>query len=250
MRAWTLGVVLSVAMLSPEEARAQAYAFGPPQPEVTAGQSEWLRSGEPIIVEGLIYYPTQATRLWDPSVMVQTSVYRGVPIYADVTIQPFSRVYVPVTRSLMTEYERKRQGLLAGTTGSRTPHFPVDVASDTVLERELQDARLALLANATGTAGESVPQPTSTVGTAPVVVRPRPTRMESIPAPAGRNGVWLEFGGARWYSDGDAVPFSADRFEPIGDYRGFPVYREKRGRSDTIWVSALKDGPIAPYKRR
>ena len=258
MRVCTLGVVLSVALLSPKAAHAQAYAFGSPLPEVTAGIAEWQTRSEPIIVNGLVYFPTPATRMFDPSVMVQTSVYQGVPIYTDVTIEPNSVVYVPLTRTNMRWYERKRQGYLAGTAGSRTPAFPVDVASDTVLLREGLDARLALLAEATGTAGESVPEPTSTVGRAPVVVQPtppvvvrqRPTRVESIPAPVATSGVWLEFDGARWYADGASVPFSSDRFEPIGDYRGFPVYREKHGRRDTIWVSVVKDGPVAPYKKR
>ena len=62
--------------------------------------------------------------------MMQQGVYQGVPIYADVTLQPFSVVYVPITRSTMRAYERKREGDLAGTTGSRTPSFPVEIASD------------------------------------------------------------------------------------------------------------------------
>ena len=43
------------------------------------------------------------------------------------------------------------------------------------------------------------------------------------------------------------MSFSPDRFEPIGEYRGFPVYRDKIGSSDDIWVSVVKDGPLAPY---
>ena len=91
----------------------------------------------------------------------------------------------------------------------------------------------------------------ATAGT--VVDRPRPsrTRIEMIPRPKSEpQGVCLEFKGSRWYLDGSAVAFSPDRFEPIGEYRGFPVYRDKRGRADEIWVSVVKDGPVAPYARR
>jgi hypothetical protein len=62
--------------------------------------------------------------------------------------------------------------------------------------------------------------------------------------------VWLEFDGARWYSAGEAAPFTPDRFEPAGMYRGFPVYREKGGSANRIWVSVVLDGPLAPYVRQ
>src|SRR6266446_1913999 len=151
MRGCTLAVVLSVAVLFPKVSDAQAYAFGSPTPEVTAGTAEWQARSEPIMVSGLIYYPTREFRIFDPSVMVQSSVYQGVPVYADVTIQPFSIVYVPVTRSNMRAYERKREGELAGTTGSRTPSFPVEIASDTVRQSTERAARQAVIAGATGT---------------------------------------------------------------------------------------------------
>jgi hypothetical protein len=64
------------------------------------------------------------------------------------------------------------------------------------------------------------------------------------------NGVWLEFDGAKWYAAGTAVPFLADRFTPIGQYRGFPVYRANSGDQDRIWISVVEDGPVAPYEKR
>ena len=30
----------------------------------------------------------------------------------------------------------------------------------------------------------------------------------------------------------------------------FPVYRDKNSKSGDIWISVVKDGPLAPYKRR
>src|SRR5947209_7898033 len=124
MRAFTLGLALSMAVLFPKVSNAQAYAFGSPVPEVTAASAAWQVNDSAIIVSGLVYYPTRAFRIFDPSLMMQQGVYQGVPIYADVTLQPFSVVYVPITRSTMRAYERKREGDLAGTTGSRTPSFP------------------------------------------------------------------------------------------------------------------------------
>jgi hypothetical protein len=185
-------------------------------------------------------------------------------VYSDVTLEPFSIAYVPVSASNMRVYERRREGALAGTTGSRTPSFPVEIASTTVLANTQRANALALMVNAGAGVTGVTPQPSAaspepaaaavagTTGT--LIDRPRPqrTRIEMIPRPAARaqNGVWLEFNGSRWYLDGAAVSFSPDRFEPIGEYRGFPVYRDKSGRKDEIWVSVVKDGPVAPYAKR
>jgi hypothetical protein len=246
------GLVLSMAVLFPKVSSAQAYAFGSPVPEVTAAAADWQMNGEPIIVNGLVYYPTREFRIFDPSVMMQTGVYQGVPIYADVTLQLYSIAYVPVTRSNMRVYERRREGELAGTTGSRTPSFPVEIASDTVRANAERAAGASGVAGTIGTAGSMVPTPASSVGTTyvPDRDRSRRPRVESIPRPAANNGVWLEFNGAKWFAAGPAASFSPDRFEPIGEYRGFPVYRDKNSRKNEIWVSVVKDGPVAPYGKR
>jgi len=90
------------------------------------------------------------------------------------------------------------------------------------------------------------------VGTAGLASRARQlaSAIESITRPSALNGVWLEFGGARWYADGPAATFSPDRFEPVGEYRGFAVYRDRLSSKNEIWVSVVKDGPLAPYTRR
>ena len=81
--------------------------------------------------------------------------------------------------------------------------------------------------------------------------RPLPTHVETIPPPRETDGVWIRYDGETWYSDGPAVPFTADRFTRVGTYRGFPVYRERDGaRAREIWVSVVQDGPLAPYSRR
>jgi len=272
MRGVVLGLAVTVAVLFPKVSNAQAYAYGTPAPAVTAGSAAWQAQSEPIMVNGLVYFPTRAFRLFDAGAMVQTGVYGGVPVYSDVTIEPYSIIYVPVTRSNMRVYERRRTGDLAGTAGSRTPAFPVDIASDTVRAEERREAALRIAANAapdaraarppsaaapspTATGGDVIPEAVSTAGSRSTAdrVRSGPTRIEVYPRPAstGPNGVWLEFKGSRWYAQGSAVPFSTDRFEPIGEYRGFPVYRDRRGaKTDEIWVSVVKDGPVAPYARR
>src|SRR5436190_19836150 len=76
------------------------------------------------------------------------------------------------------------------------------------------------------------------------------THVETVVRPAGNSGVWLTYDGARWYSAGAAMPFVPDRFTPVGEYRGFPVYRANSGDQNRIWVSVVQDGPLAPYEKR
>ena len=54
---------------------------------------------------------------------------------------------------------------------------------------------------------------------------------------------------SRWFSAGSALPYAEDRFVRVGEYHGFPVYRQRNGPSNEIWVPAVEDGPLAPYRR-
>jgi len=273
MRAFVFGLFLSVAVLLPKTGNAQVYQLRTPSPVVTASASDWQINSDPVVVNGLVYYPTRGFRFFDGQVMMQVGVVERVPVYADTTLEPFSIIYVPIGRDRMREYERRRDGELAGTTGSRPPSFPgqspsVQALRDTSVGAagtsgliEPAQPPLAAVAPAVpssavpatvGTSGGDAPNATSSVGTGGRSDRglARRTLIESIPRPSGANGVWLEFNGARWYADGPATSFSPDRFEPVGDYRGFPVYRDKTAARDAIWISVVKDGPLAPYVRR
>jgi hypothetical protein len=135
---------------------------------------------------------------------------------------------------------------LAGTTGSHVPTFPVESPSVP------QPAdRLAGGSRMTGTSGAAVPRAVSDSTPVPEPVRPRRTSiLTAVPYTGGPDGVWIEFNGARWYSSGAAVPFSPEQFEPIGEYHGFPVYKDKTAGRDELWVASVKDGPLAPYRKR
>src|SRR5262245_17955658 len=241
---------------------AQVYQLRTPPPPVTAQYAEWQFNSEPLIVNSLIYYPTRETRFFDGQIMVQVGVYRSVPVYADVTLEPHSVIYVPVGRNLVRGYERRREGELAGTQGSRVPAFPVDIPSsfeprERPIPPTLDSGASSTLVREPMAAVRVEPGSTSSASTATIESRPStsrtpmtPTHVESIPPPSGNGGVWLMFNGSRWSSRGPAVVFDPDRFSKIGEYRGFPVYRTKDGRADDIWVTVVKDGPVAPYSRR
>ena len=239
MRPFVLGWFLTVAVLFPKTGTAQIYQFRTAPPEVTAAAAAWQINSEPVLVGGLVYYPTRGFRFFDGQVMSQIGTFDGVPVYADTTLEQYSVLYVPIGRNRLREYERRRDRELAGTTGSRAPSFPVQspsvqalrdrpvVAVDTtrVIERSTGLTTVtAAVDRATelsvaGTTGEIDASATSAIGTAgrPDRGRTRRTLVESISRPSGVNGIWIEFNGDRWYADGPATSFSPDRFEPVGE---------------------------------
>jgi hypothetical protein len=237
MRTWS---TVLMAVLLPAAGQAQAFQFRSPAPDVSAATAIWQISSEPIVVQGLVYLPTRDYRLFDGQVMAQVGMYQGVPVYTDTTLEVYSVVYVPLGGQRMRTYERVRDRELAGTTGSRTPSFPVRSPSLPAAEERVA-----------GTAGTIVPSAVGPMGlaAAPNAALPTPTTVESIPRPSGTNGIWLYFNGARYYAGGAAVPFSSERFTLVGQHEGFPVYRDTNGNPNAIWVAVTNGGPVAPYLR-
>jgi hypothetical protein len=260
MRASVAGLFLTAAVLFPKTSNAQVFSFRTPPPTANASGTDWQINSDPIVVSGIVYYPTRGFRMFDGQVMAQVGMFDRVPVYADTTLEPYSLLYVPIGGARMREYERRRDGDLAGTTGSRAPSFPVAVATERApfapaagtSGAAVDIAGVRTDSAAVGSSGRpeaTVPNAVGTIG-APDRARPRRSLIESIAPPTAANGIWLEFDGARWYADGPAAAFSPDRFEPVGEYRGFAVYRDRTSSKNAIWISIVKDGPVAPYSRR
>lgn len=225
MRGFWLASVLTMAALLPTVGKAEPGQNQTPPPPVSAEYEAWQFNDEPIIVNGLIYYPTRRSRFFDGNVMMQVGVYRRVPVYADATLEPHSVIYLPIGRQTMRAYERAGDAGAVGTAGLLVP---VPARDD------------ATRPPAPGYAAPSTDVP-----------RPAVTRIESIPRPPrGRDGIWIEFAGERWYSDGPASVFDEERFLQVGTYRGFPVYRDKNRGAEEIWVRTVAGGAVAPYAKR
>jgi hypothetical protein len=253
MRKSTLGWVLFMAVLFPNIGTAQVYVRPNAYPQMTAASAAWQMRGDPVFHAGAFYYPTGPTVYFDGNVMVRTDTYQGVPVYEDATITPFTIVYIPIGGNIVRPYERRREGELAGTVGSRMPSFPIQL-----------DGELSVSLAPFGITGIITPpsnqyQPV-VIPEAEGTFSRRPELVYSIPPaplpPVRRSNapvileVWVPFNGARWYSAGSAVAYSADRFAQVGDYHGFPVYRDKTRTTGEIYIPSVLDGPVAPYKKR
>lgn len=191
-------------------------------PTVTAEKTSWYLSSEPITINGEPYYPAGAVQFFNRFQMVRSGSFNGIPLYIDPGFQPDSMVYVPLSGERMQPYQRRQPGVLVGTTGSPVALLP------TVAE-----------------VSAGAPQP---VGTSGRVTAAPALRVSTLNPPTGRNGVWINYDGRRWFSAGKAIDYNAASLTRVGTYRGWNVYT-RNGDATTIYVPAMP-GKLSPYKAR
>jgi hypothetical protein len=232
------GIIVLLGVLVAAPVAAQVQSRPTDLPIVTAENELWYRTGEPIQFSGELYFRAGPAVFFDGNTMVRAGHYEGVPLYVDTTLEPFSIVFVPVGRGLLQSYERLRRGDLAGTTGSRTPLFPVQMIPES--------APIVSSAIRGVPALSSTTSPVSSAGsTVPVVEDARP--YVSLLRPESNDGVWITFNGERWVSAGAALPLEAARFLRVGEYAGFPVFTRRDVKDDTIYLPT-RAGLVAPYR--
>ena len=181
-----------------------------PEPTVTASGAAWQLAGDPVFFAGEWYDPNGSTVFFNGSAMIRSGTYRDVPLYVDATADTYTVVYLPIGGRQMRTYARRVDQ--KAERPQAVPEQPAAAAAPT-------------------------PAPQVTVSAATLPSRPR----------AG-DGVWIEFEGARWYSAGPAVPYTAARFTVIGRARGFPVYRDKTSAARRVYIPATTgSGLLSPY---
>ncbi|HEY2431813.1 MAG TPA: hypothetical protein VGI12_03995 [Vicinamibacterales bacterium] len=258
--------VLFLLLLSPA-VQAQVMWQPTPPPLVTAENEKWYRAGDAIAWNGDVYYPVGAPEAFNPYQMVRGGSYRGIPLYTDTTLEPYSIVFVPIGGGRLQPYERPRTGMLSGSVGSRAPLLPTQPSSGLALTPEgyvVQAAAPPTFARSYDVGPAREPEPMSpavpivgslgttrsTAPTQPVAAGRRPATVTNRPAsqaqPQGINSVWFDYDGRRWVSAGKAVDLSPD-FARVGEYRGTPVY-ERPGDRLTIYIQTAQ-GLVAPFKR-
>jgi hypothetical protein len=210
-----------------------------PPPLVSAENEIWYQAGDPIAFAGGLYDPAGAAMHFLPNEMVPSGFFRGIPLYTRTTIEPYSKVFVPIGRAMVQPYERRREGELVPSQGAFV--MPQAAAPPVVGTAVIADQPFAP-SSMMATPAEAATRPTATSGTVPSRV--------SRPRPASRKGIYVEFRNARWYPAGSPIPVDARQLTRIGDIDGFPVYAPHAG-SPTIYVQ-IAEGleTVAPYSRR
>ena len=250
-----LAGVVVVLMLLPIAAAAQMTMRPTPVPIVTAENEYWYLEGEPITFSGSIYYPAGPEIYFIPYEMVRSGEFRGIPLYSRTTIEPFSKVFVPLPGGRMLPYERRRAGDLAGTTGSTAPSFPVVNPSEEAMDPSTYGIAQAAVSPTmlTQTIGSDVPiaRAAEPVATSGVSYEPPRGPLVSARLPQGLNSVFVNYGDKQWFSSGQAVLVDPSRFRRVGDLNGFAVYM-REGDENTIYVSVTTqtDTLVAPYSLR
>ncbi len=243
--------------LTPGPAWAQVVSRPAEPPIVTAENDDWYRRGEPVLVAGEAYYPAGAAVFFNGNVMVRTGHYSGVPVYSDTTLEPYSVLFVPIGRGLMQPYERRRQGDLAGTAGSRTPSFPVSRVPEPVAEAgpglpaEAAAPPVAVSGGEPGAVGTTGRTGSQAVAGTTGSVRARSQAQGAVGVATARraetnDGIWLQFMGERWVISGSPVPLRASEFVVVGSHAGFPVYARKGLDEDRIYLPA--PGGLVPFR--
>ena len=245
---------------------AAAQTWQPTQPPlVTAENETWYRAGDAIEWNGAFYYPAGVPQAFNRYQMVRAGSYRGIPLYTDTMLEPYSIVFVPIAGGRLQPYERPRTGALAGSAGSRMSAFPSAPSTEGAAAMGMTPEGFVVQAPAPptfaraydlgpaparepispamplpSTGSSAAPRPTGTSGRITNVTN-------SAAAPKGINNAWIDYNGRRWVSSGKAVGLTAD-FTRTGEYRGAPVY-QRGGDSITIYVPT-STSLVAPFKPR
>lgn len=243
MRAHILVAALAFTAL-PAAATAQVVMRSEPAPVRAAGDADWYRAGEPVLHRGELFYPGGAQTFFQKDIMVLVGEFRGVPLYADPTLETGSIVYVPVEGALMQPYERLRAGELAGTSGSRMPAYPAATST------ELMVVPQAVATSGTRVPpepiGDLAPAAETALADAPPAAR---ARTEVIapdrPGATRGTGIWIEWNDAAWNAAGPAVRVGP-QMKRIGTYNGRAVFSGPDAR--TIWIETAQ-GMATPWRR-
>src|SRR5262249_25880226 len=59
--------------------------------------------------------------------------------------------------------------------------------------------------------------------------------MVTLLRPQTNDGIWISYEGRRWVSAGRAVSYGESTFVRVGQYAGFPVFKQRTGADDVIY---------------
>jgi hypothetical protein len=222
-------------------------------PIVTAENTPWFNSGEPVYWNGHLYYPSGAQKYFDAYQMVRTGSFNGIPLYIDRMAVPDGIVYIPLAGGLMQPYERPQTGEIV--TASSIPAAPPTPAAlveddddDDVLEPPPDTvATLRSMSEpmAVGTSGRIAARPALRADASATAA---PRVVSTLIPPTGVNGIWVTYDGRRWFLAGKAIDYDPATLAEVGMYHGWSVYT-RNGDPTTIYIPTTP-GRLAPYTVR
>ena len=238
MRSRALLFVFAMALSTTAQAQIIWQPSAPPL--VTAENTTWFSRGEPIEWNGDLYYQDGVPRFFNAYEMVRSGVFRGIPLYSDTMLEPYSVVYVPISGGRMQPYKRppEQQNLGPQPASQDAGLNQAPSAPSFAPAYELPSPVEPEIPAVVGTTGRSIAMaPVATTGV-----------VETVRPPSGVNNIWVNFEGRRWFLDGKAVPYDAARLTQAGTYYGWTVYRRDQDAS-RIYIPTTA-GRLAPYKAR
>jgi hypothetical protein len=257
-RAGITVLALGFVLLAADSALSQLSAVPTPAPAVTAENEPWYLAGEPITYAGHLYYPSGAEVYFNPTEMIRSGVFLGIPLYTRRTIEPYSIVYVPLPNARMQPYARPRTEELTGTAGS-VPSSELPRPPATVPPSGLPPQAAGPPSETALTVPVQVPRP--------LVGEPTPFRpsasTQAAPYTGGRSGVqtstcscqeapvsiFIEYEGERWYALGAPQPLDPAIMERVGTFHGFDVWTTRKDRR-TIYIPAtIGSSSVVAYSR-
>ena len=76
-----------------------------PAPAIEAG---WIRNGEPVILEGIKWFPANDYEVLQDSEVFQISEYKGVQVFvAKIDTKPYDRIYTKFDKNKFRYFERR-----------------------------------------------------------------------------------------------------------------------------------------------
>lgn len=244
-RAQPVAIAL-VLLLSPCAAYAQIVWQPTPPPQVTAENTSWYLSGEPIDWNGQLYYPAGPKQFFNRYQMVRSGSFRGIPLYTDTMHESNSVVYVPLPGERMQPYERAPLAALQVTVPEGVKQSPAAPARAPAYDVSTPAGLAMPRPNDIYPRATSEPMAVGTSGR--TIVTPAPHRATTLRRPTGVNAIWIDFDGRRWVSAGKTIDYDAASLTEVGKYHGWSVYT-RNGDPSTIYIPSMP-GKLAPYKTR
>lgn len=241
-------LILLCATASDTSTTAQVQWYPTPPPIVTAENERWYLRSEPVMFAGHLYYLAGPAIHFLANEMVRSGSYKGIPLYTRTTIEPYSVVFVPIGGGRMQPYERRRTEELVGTSGSTISALPAEIptfsdrwdppiqapAPPVIVARPMEGSSMQSDSLRTRQALES-----PGAGGSDRPPGRAATRSESrlLPVrPAAANAMFMDFNDDRWFVNGPPVMLDTRTLMRIGQSDGFPVYRARNTRGQTIYV--------------